>query len=266
MSLTKSESHFGGNPMSRNEVRETLHRYGLYDGNGITTFTESEEIACLVKFFSSSTIIPFELPDSYVKIYNDLLIIEHFAIDGYDEYPGGGSKLRQGEVVISKEFSARPCTSDGVHLSRQLGVCNSYNGFMENCKRRFDQHYLQIDSYKEHLKERGIANEQTRFTVCFLMDEVSPLGTLTHDGENIRPVCLAQAREFLDFFSERPKVDWVISAVVTDEGYKPYFFSQGEVGVCQKNALDYSNYQFLSSNPMSTSYKITIQNIKKVID
>jgi len=252
--------------MSRDEVRDTLCGYGIYDGNRITAFTESEEINHLVRFLSKSVIIPFESPDSYTKIDNDLLIIEHFAIDGYDEHPSGGSKLRQSEAIISKEFSSLPCTSDGVHLSRQLGVSNSYNGFIENCKRRFDQHYLQIDSYKEHLKELGIANDQTRFTVCFLMDEVSPLGTLTHDGENICPVCLAQAREFLHFFSEKPKVDWVISAVVANEGYKPYFFSQGEVGTCLKNTLDYSSYQFLSSNPMSTSYKVTIQNIKMTTD
>ena len=252
--------------MSRDEVRETFYKYGLYAGNGITTFTESEEIACLVQILSHGEIIPFELPDSYVKTDNDLLIIEHFAIDGYDEYPDGGSKLRQSEAIIGREFSAYPCTPNGVYITRQLGVSNSYNGFIENCKRRFDQHYSQIDNYKIHLRECGIANDQTRFTICFLMDEVSPLGTLTHDGKNICPVCLAQAREFLDFFSERPKVDWVISAVVANEALKPYFFSQDEIGACLKNTLDYSKYQFLSSNPMCTNFKVSIQDTQKAID
>lgn len=248
--------------MSRNEVQETFSKYGLYEGNRITVFTESKEIEYFAKFISHCETVPFEFPDAYIKIDDDILIIEHFSIDGYDEHSNGGSKLRQREAMIDKEFLSYPYTPSGIHITRQIGEVNSYIGFIDNCKRRFDQHYSQVDSYKDNLRKYGIANDLTQFTICFLMDEVSPLGTLTHDGEKIRPVCLAQAREFLDFFSEKPNVDWIISAVFTSERLKPYFFSKNEIDICLKNTLDYSKFQFLPCNPLSANFKALIPNTK----
>ena len=71
------------------------------------------------------------------------------------------------------------------------------------------------------LRSEKIANERTVFKVCYLMDEVSPLGTLTHNGEKIVPVNLGRSKDYLDFFSQKPEVDWITSAVVMDKGYRP---------------------------------------------
>ena len=92
------------------------------------------------------------------------------------------------------------------------------------------------------------------------MDEISPLGTLTYDGEKICPVCLAKSKEFLEYFESKKDVDWIISAVMLSDGLKPYFFSQNEISECNKSALDYAAFQFLSSDPMRTDFKILIPN------
>lgn len=246
---------------SRDEVISTLSKYGLFNGEGITRLGESEEIQRLIWFLGNGKIVSYELPDAYVKVDNQILIIEHFAIDGFDTFPDGGSKYQQRESMVDREFRNMPATESGVHMTTQIGVANSYAGFLKNCKDVFDHHYARIPAYKDHLLSDGIANEDTLFTVCFLMDEASPFGTLTHDGEKTQPVCLAYSKEFLEFFSERPNVDWILSAVVHwyDSGYSPYFFSQQDIENCREHVLDYANFQFLSSeHTMETRFKATI--------
>lgn len=246
---------------SRDEVISTFAKYGLFNGEGILHFGESEEIQRLIWFFSNGRIESFELPDAYVKVDDQILIIEHFAIDGFESYPDGGSKLQRHEAMTERKFRDMPATVTGTHMITQIGISNSYVGFIKNCQAKFEHHYSRISSYKEHLLADGIACENTRFTVCFLMDEVSPMGTLTHDGENLQPVCLAHSKEFLEFFSTKPEVDWIISAVVRipESGYYPYFFSQQDIVFCRENALDYASFQFLSSeHTMETRFKVNI--------
>lgn len=246
---------------SRDEVISTFAQYGLFNGEGILHFGESEEIHRLVWFFSNGRIESFELPDAYVKVDDQILIIEHFAIDGFETYPDGGSKLQRHEAITEREFRDMPATETGVHMTTQIGVSNSYAGFIKNCQAKFDHHYSRISCYKKHLLDDGIASENTRFTVCFLLDEVSPMGTLTHDGEKLQPVCLAYSKEFLEYFISKPDVDWIISAVVRipDSGYYPYFFSRQDIDYCLKNTLDYANYQFLSSETtLETRFKVII--------
>lgn len=224
-------------------------------------FGESEEIQRFIWFVANGVIVPYESPDAYVKVDNQILIMEHFAIDGFDTFPDGGSKFQRYRVEATRKFEAIPATDSGVHLTTKIGVPNSYTGFLKNCQDKFNHHYERIECYKDHLKTDGIADNDTSFTVFFLMDEVSPLGTLTHDGEHMQPVCLAQSKEFLDFYAAKPKVDWIISAIVHwyDSGYDPYFFSKLDIDVCRANTLDYTSFQFLSSeNTMRTDFKVII--------
>ncbi len=246
---------------TRDEVISTFFKYGLFNGVGITRLGESKEIQRLIWFLSNGKIESYELPDAYVKVDNQILIIEHFAIDGFDTYLDGGSKYQQRESMVDRDFRNKSATESGVHMTTQIGVANSYAGFLKNCQNKFEHHYTRIPVYKDHLLSGGIANEDTLFTVCFLIDEVSPLGTLTYDGEKLQPVCLAQSKEFLEFFSTKPDVDWILSAVVRmpESGYYPYFFSQQDVDNCNEHVLDYASFQFLSSeHTMETRFKAII--------
>lgn len=244
--------------MSRNEVLLTLTQYGIYAGEEVTVFSNLGEIYKLCYFFTQGELVSFERPDAYIKVDNEILIIEHFAIDGYDTFVGGGSKLIRNMKELQKEFEKKAIGPEGAYMTKSLDVCSCYEGFLANCRTRFDQHYDQIMAYKRHLQERSIADENTKFVVFFLMDEISPLGTLTCDGDKIHPVCLARSREFLEYFASKKEVDWVISAVNLPDGLKPYFFSQNEIDECKKSVLEYANFQFLSSNPMVTNFKISI--------
>ena len=64
-----------GGSRSRDEVISTFSRYGLLSGEGIIQMGESEEIQRLEWFLSNGRIESFELPDAYVKVDDQILII-----------------------------------------------------------------------------------------------------------------------------------------------------------------------------------------------
>lgn len=250
---------------TRDEVISTLLKYGIFHGNGIRALEESEGIRKFIWFLCNGRVESYESPDAYVKVDNQILIIEHFAIDGFDTFPSGGSKYQRSQAEATRRFDAIPAKETGVHLSTQIGVANSYEGLIKNCQDAFSHHYERISCYKEHLKADRIANEETVFTVCFLMEEVSPFGTLTYDGksEHPVPVCLARSKEFLDFYANKPEVDWVLFALVHigDYGFDPYFLSKDDIDAWREDTLDYASYQFLSSeHTVRTDFKFQIPN------
>lgn len=246
--------------MGRSEVYNALVKYGIEEGMEVSCFSNIGEIYKFSEFFKNvdSFDFSFDRPDAYIKKDNSILIIEHFVVDEYESYINGGSKLVRKFREADKELSIHPLDNGWAHINDKIAENASYELYISNCKARFMQHYEKIGSYKNHLIEESIADENTNFIVCFLMEEISPLGVNMSDGESIHPVCLAKSKEFLEFFEEKVKVDWILSAVLLPEGYKAYFLSQAEVEICKKNTLDYARFQTVFGNPMMTSFKLLI--------
>ena len=246
---------------SRFEVEETFIKYGFFkEKNKIISFSESKEVDKFALFLADGSFQSYEKPDAYIVKGKEVLIIEHFYIDGYSTFLNGGSKLISQEKKINQEFSLRDATREGIHQTKQLGEYNSYSGFIKNCIDRFEDHYRQIEIYKNNIIDDGIADLNSKFTVCFLMDDISPLGTVTYDGDHIQPVFLSRSKEFLNYYEERPQVNWILSSVFnySDSAIYPYFFSYSEISECKKNTLDYGKYQFLASNYVRTDFKVLL--------
>lgn len=243
---------------SRDEVYMTLERWNFFRGP-IQAFAEDSEIKRVQWYFQNGELVSFEKPDAYIRVGNNVLIIEHFAIDGYTAYSGGGSELQRNQKKLDREFEKYSEGKQSAHRTSLISTVNSYQGFIVNCKAGFCKHYQKIQSYKDKLKEKGIADENTAYTVCFLMEDVSPLGTLTCDGEKMCPVVLAYSKEFLDFYSDMHEVDWVISAISQfPSGYSPYLLSHAYIQKCRENILDYANYQFLEANCMRIDVRMAL--------
>lgn len=245
---------------SRNEVQETLEKYGFFSGGPLQAFAKDSDIKKLLWFLQNGTLKSFEKPDAYIKVENHILIIEHFSIDGYTVYPKGGSELQHNIKMMDKDFEKCSRGKQFARQTFQIGTVNSYQGLINNCKTGFCNHYRKIQSYKNELIRKNVADANSDYTVCFLIEDVSPLGTLTYDGEKICPVALVYSKEFLDFYSNMKEVDWIISAVPKDYfGYVPYFLAHSYIPQCQKNVLDYANYQFLAANCMRTDIMTTLE-------
>ncbi len=250
----------------RKEVPRTLQKY-LNDSKGfMSALGDSDEIQKFCWFIKNGVIVTTDHPDAFVKIGNEILIIEHFAIDGYEEKEHAGSLAAFNERAIHARFTKQESVNGSKQLTARLGVKNSYQQFLDNCYRRFEHHYQQIENYKNHLREEHIADDDSQYTICFLMDEVSPLGTLTVDDDGkINPVCLGYSKEFLDYFDNKPDVDWIISAIIKpDEDsygwrYHPYFFSRNDIAECRGKVVDYARFQFLESDPCITEAEVVIK-------
>jgi len=232
----------------RNEVTTTFNKYRLFNGNHIASFGDSEIIKFFFWFLVNGKIQPFDHPDGYIKVNNKILVIEHFTIDCYDTYPNGGSMFQNHESKTEKEFRNMQRTETGKHLIKPISVPASYKSFIDNCRSRFNNHYNQISCYKKHLLDKGLADNNTEFTTCFLMEDVSPFGALSCDEETLQPVCLARSKDFLDFISSKSEVDLIFSAFSFNGVYYPYIFTQHDLASCYTNVLDYANFHFLSSN------------------
>ena len=240
----------------KKEVPLTLQKY-LTDSKGhMTALGSSSDILKFQWFIENGVVVTTDHPDAFIKVGNEILIIEHFAIDGYEEKEHVGSLATYNERAIHTKLEKQELINGSNHITEQLGVKNSYQQFLDNCYHRFEHHYQQIERYKQHLIDEQIADVDSHYTVCFLMDEVSPIGTLTVDDEGcIHPVCLGYSKEFLDFFEKQTKVDWIISAVIIPVEsfdcwrYEPYFFSRNDIAECRGRIVDYANLQFLESNP-----------------
>ena len=61
--------------MSRNEVYDTLTKYGVYPSGEIAVFSDVGEIFKLCRFLGQGELVSFERPDAYIKIENEILII-----------------------------------------------------------------------------------------------------------------------------------------------------------------------------------------------
>ena len=250
----------------RKEVPRTLQKY-LNDSKGfMSALGDSDEIQKFCWFIKNGVIVTTDHPDAFVKIGNEILIIEHFAIDGYEEKEHAGSLAAFNERAIHARFTKQESVNGSKQLTARLGVKNSYQQFLDNCYRRFEHHYQQIENYKNHLREEHIADDDSQYTICFLMDDVSPLGTLTVDDDGkINPVCLGYSKEFLDYFDNKPDVDWIISAIIKPGEdsvgwkYQSYFFSRNDISKCRERIVDYARFQFLESDPCITEVELEIR-------
>ena len=61
----------------------------------------------------------------------------------------------------------------------------------------------QITKYKENLIRYGLIDHSTQVKVMFLVEDVSPLGSMVIDNDGKqRPIIVLICKEFLDLFSE----------------------------------------------------------------
>ena len=249
--MSKEKAQQCNKVSSRYEVVDAISSFGIY-GQKIQSFRSEDMEEMFCAFFQSGQIVPFDRPDAFIKIRNRILIIEHFMIDGYETYANGGSKLVSNEKRIEKHFSKLINSQGSGTATDRLGVKNSYEGFIRNCIDRFSSHYVKIPEYKARLSEEGIADDNSEFYVCFLMEDASPMGSNVVDINPVMPVCLAQSEEFLDYYINMPDVDLILSAAINlfTREHLPYILSHDAISELKNKTINYNKLQFLSSDPL----------------
>ena len=209
-----------------------------------------ETVRVLVELFATVSPTRYNAPDLFFVKDRLVLIVEHFEFDCYKRTKKGSS-FRSEEARIEREFNALPMKENSSVMHATIDAKSSYEYYINNVKQSFDEHYDRIDTYVQNLTKIGVVKEDSDVKVMFLIDDVSPLGTMTVDnsagwGENDRhPIVLGACKDFLDFLSERKKVNYVLAC--SSYGSEPYiwFINQNDLKVYQESAIDYSAREFI---------------------
>ncbi len=114
------------NMADKKEVPLTLQKY-LTDSKGhLTALGSSSDILKFQWFIENGVVVTTDHPDAFIKVGNEILIIEHFAIDGYEEKEHVGSLATYNERAIHTKLEKQELINGSKHITAQLGVKNSY--------------------------------------------------------------------------------------------------------------------------------------------
>ena len=239
---------------------DALEKY-FVNGGHLNYYGSGVNVQSFVNDLNPQNIYIGDAPDFYIKSDDDVLVIEHFEFDCY-KASRKGSEHRQELARIQRKEDAMKPTEKGVALHETIHGESSYENYICNVTRSFNEHYSHIELYFDNLKNAGIIKDRSKVKVLFFVEDVSPLGTVVFGEQNnatgLITVSLAQSREFLDLLRESPLVDYVLACSSYNNEREIWFIDRSELNAYYEHVIDYSSLQFLSFKPHVISCKIFI--------
>lgn len=138
---------------------------------------------------------------------------------------------------------------------------HQYGQYIKNVETIFDKHYAKIESYKKNLLEKGVIDSSTPLKIAFLIEDVSPLGTISYDDKGQHPIVLALSKEFLKLMRKSPLVDYVITCSSAGTNKFIWLISKKSLDNYEKNSIDYTKMKFIDFTPQVLSYKLEVPHI-----
>lgn len=244
----------------KNEVIKTLEHYFRNESNTVQYLGSDEGVNLFANLLQSGTMIPGDAPDAVLIKDNIALIIEHFEFDAF-EVNRKGSKSRIEQARIEREQRQLSATAGVVYHSKIKASC-SYQDYIDNVTRSFLEHYQRIDVYKKNLLERGIVTSETNVKMMFLIEDVSPIGSIAIDNSEGKPqtvpVILAQSPEFLSLLTDSESVDYILCCSYACDSEYIWFIDRSEISAYREKQCTYTNMRFLSNYPSVVISKISI--------
>ena len=140
----------------------------------------------------------------------------------------------------------------------QINGDSSLKNYESNAMLQFSKHYEKIEKYKNRIRQLGISNDNSEVQVVFLMEDKSPLGTLVHDGTKTHAVNLAHNRNFLEFYMEKPNVDYVLNCFCAFNQSLVWIIPHSQLREYEEDILQYEKMQFISSTPQVIGFTTLI--------
>lgn len=249
--LNAINKYFGFSGVSPHEETK-MHYYG-------SDITVQE----FVDMLQTGQMLFGDAPDMLIRKDNVALIIEHFEFDSYIVTRKGSQNRREQSRVERLENNLIP-TENGVYYHDAIHGFSSYQNYVKNVCRNFNEHYLQISTYKKNLISKGLIKDSTLVKVLFFIEDTSPLGSMVVDQKDdscvVRAVCLGQCPEFLSLLVCKPDVNFVLACSEAGLDQIIWFIDRNEITEYQKEALNYSKMSFIASEPKVVGFKKLIPN------
>ncbi|WP_312648999.1 hypothetical protein [Aminipila sp.] len=246
-----------------NEALDTIDRYFCNDENTMHFLGEKKAAQEVADYLSFGKILPSDSPDMVILHNGSYLAIEHFEFDSYKNHKSG-SENRSEQARIERSFQAISSSNHGILVHDEIKGKSSYEQYVKNVSSIFQNHYNKIESYKMNLIEKSVIESSTPLKIAFLIEDMSPLGTIAYDDGGQHPVVLALSREFLKLMRNSPAVDYVITCSGAGSNNFIWIISRESLDEYDKNSVDYASMEFINFTPKVLSYTIEVsrENIK----
>ena len=243
--------------MENEAVRALFKNYSATNGMDVRFLGTGKGAHYFADFMQNAVCFADDAPDMILKMDNKVIIIEHFEFDSY-HVGRKGSQGRQEMARIQRNEGSIEATKDGVLFSDEIKRKSSFRDLISNLCRNFKEHYNRIPKYKENLREYGLIGDSTQVKVMFLVEDVSPLGSMVLDDNKQRPIIVLLYREFLDLFRDSLDVDYVLACSSAADKDFMWFADRDEIGEYYQNAVDYASMTFLDFDVQVTGFKMTL--------
>lgn len=211
-------------------------------------------LAKLDKILSNlSNIIFFDRPDGYMVFKDYILIFEHFEISATNSNRKG-SQIRKEEARIDRKFNELFEEKDNQNKiwGEQMDVEISTENLVNDFNKQYLNHYRKIEEYKKHLIKEGVATKDTKFQVCFCIEDVSVFGSFSQEKINRDTLRIINIRECLETIIQH-KVDYLMLFNTFVYGFNKdkvvYFTSKSGLKELMSNSKNMRDIKMLNITP-----------------
>ncbi len=241
-----------------NELEHIHNTYDADTGTKVISWDKNliDKLASICK-----VLVPFEHPDAYAIIDDEVLIFEHFEFDSSAFKNKKGTQQRRSEADDDRAFEAVVPIEEGAFHRREIIADYTIKNYRKNLERNFSEHYNEIPGYKKTLREKGIITDDCKITTLFFIEDKTELGNIYEsekEGVPWEPLVLPLCDFFLDIFENSPDLDIVICASWYPDQHCLWCIDRTMISKCRRYAVDTDNHEIINWNPQSEGIKMII--------
>lgn len=248
--------------MKNEAVRALFKNYSENDGMDIRFLGTGKGAHHFADFVQNAAYYADDAPDMVLKKGNEVIIIEHFEFDSY-HVSRKGSPGRREMARIQRNEDLVEATEDGVLFSDAIKGKASFQDLVSNLFCNFKAHYDRIPKYKENLRGYGLIDDATSIKVMFLIEDVSPLGSIVvNQNAKQKPIIVLLYKKFLDLFRDATDLDYILACSSAADQNFLWFADRTEIDDYYNNTVDYEKMVFLDFDVQVVGFKMSFPREK----
>lgn len=237
-----------------NEIIKTLEKYIWNNECELHYLGSDKKVNEISKFLTHNEVLIDDRPDMAICIDDKCLAIEHFEFDCYEKKKNGSQNKKE-QARIKRNITK----TDEIIRDQIYGKC-SYENYIKNVTNTFLVHYNKIEDYRSNLLEKDIINKNTYFKMAFLIEDVSPIGSIVYNCDGLKPIFLSHCREFLDLLQLCISVDYIIACSTVNYHRYIWIIGSEDIKEYKDNAIEYGKMSFFDPTPQVSGWVFKLPN------
>lgn len=241
-----------------NEATKTLKKYfSSDDGTDIRYLGKGEGARLFADCFQNGEWFAGDVPDMLIKKEETAILIEHFEFDSYPVTRKGSKNRREQDRIERCAERVEP-SAQGMYYHNEIRGDSSLQSYLCNCLGSFQRHYQQIGRYKDNLRKYDLISDSVEVKVMFLIEDVSPLGSIISETDGLKALSLHMCKEFLTELEMSPQVDYVLTCSCAGNSQRVWFIDRSDIFEYKKFAKSSEEMNMLKFEPKVLGFKVSI--------